>query len=43
MAEHEQDTQNVAPDDATPYEAPIVEDLETVDGPAVTAAGLSPG
>ena len=26
-----------------PYEAPEVEDLPTQDGPAVTAAGKSPG
>jgi len=32
-------TENAStPDD---YEAPVVEDLETVDGPAVTAAGTT--
>jgi hypothetical protein len=30
-----------APGETHEYEAPVVEDLETTDGPAVTAAGLT--
>ena len=44
MAEHtsEHDAEEATPDGTAPYEAPVVEDLETVHGPAVTAAGQSP-
>lgn len=36
---HQDDPQH---DDAPAYESPVVDDLETVDGPAVTAAGKTP-
>lgn len=39
MPDHQHDTKETNPDDGPSYEAPVVEDLETVDGPAVTAAG----
>jgi hypothetical protein len=40
MPEHEQNSStDTSTDEALPYETPAVEDLECVDGPAVTAAG----
>jgi len=40
MTEHQEQSEGT-PDEATSYEAPLVEDLESADGPAVTAAGLT--
>ena len=37
----EHSTHESEPDGSAPYEAPLVEDLETLDGLAVTAAGVS--
>ena len=44
MPEHasDNDTGKDEPARIPSYEAPVVEDLETVDGPAVTAAAKSP-
>lgn len=41
MPEHQQDSEETVPEQAAGYEAPVVEDLDDVDGPAVTAAGSS--
>jgi hypothetical protein len=41
MSENGSEQETAAAEGATPYEAPVVEDLETPDGPAVTAAGTS--
>ncbi len=38
----ESDPKQQPVDAANEYEQPLVEDLESVDGPAVTAAGGSP-
>jgi hypothetical protein len=40
MQQHSQLT-DVREDDEAPYEAPLVDDLDSVDGPAVTAAANS--
>ncbi|CAB4883335.1 unannotated protein [freshwater metagenome] len=40
MHEHESDHEQQG-EDVVAYEAPVVEDLECVDGPAVTAAAKS--
>ena len=41
MSDNASEQETAAAEDATPYEAPVVEDLETPEGPAVTAAGGS--
>jgi hypothetical protein len=40
MSENAHETDVAPTDDEAAYHAPVVEDLETPDGPAVTAAGL---
>jgi len=37
----ESSREETTPADAPAYEPPVVEDLDTVDGPAVTAAGVT--
>jgi hypothetical protein len=41
MPDQPQGADESGQDDAPDYEAPVVEDLETIDGPAVTAAGTT--
>ena len=41
MSEEDRESADQSPENASPYEAPVVEELETSDGPAVTAAGKS--
>jgi hypothetical protein len=42
VSEHREETDEETTGKASAYEEPIVDDLETVDGPAVTAAAASP-
>jgi hypothetical protein len=39
MEDRQHEQSGVTPETAETYEAPVVEDIESVDGPAVTAAG----
>jgi len=41
MSEPEPGTEQTPPADSQRYEAPVVEDLETADGPAVASAGAN--
>jgi len=41
VPDQQQETVEKAPEGSPGYEAPIVEDLDSADGPAVTAAGLT--
>jgi hypothetical protein len=42
MPEEREQSGGAATGESPAYEAPVVDDLENVDGPAVTAAGASP-
>ena len=39
MEDRQHEQSEVTPESVETYEAPVVEDIESVDGPAVTAAG----
>ena len=41
MEDRQHEQSDVTPESVETYEAPVVEDIESVDGPAVTAAGAS--
>jgi hypothetical protein len=41
MSEFERESVDNDTESPSPYEAPLIEDLESSDGPAVTAAGVT--